>query len=235
MTRQHSPKICTLDAAVLFLAVLTALIAFAAPAQQAGTGQSSAKSSVPAVPMPTVTPAQARLRQLLPETGNAQGIPATRLASVAPNSGSVSFLPVVTYDSGGSGSTSIAVADVNGDGKPDVVVANCIANGSAACGAPGILGVLLGNGDGTFQPVVTYSSGGNGASSVAIADVNGDGKPDLVVANYCGNSSSCSYGDGLVGVLLGNGDGTFQPGYLQLGRSVPRFCGRSGREQRWKA
>src|SRR5206468_2969777 len=71
------------------------------------------------------------------------------------------------------------------------------------------VGVLLGNGDGTFQPVVSYSSGGNTALSVAVADVNGDGKPDLLAGNQCDTSSNCAHG--LVGVRLGNGDGTFQP------------------------
>jgi len=62
--------------------------------------------------------------------------------------------------------------------------------------------VLLGNGNGTFQPAVNYSSGGQVAASVAIGDLSGDGIPDLVVANY---------GNSWVAVLLGNGDGTFQP------------------------
>ena len=90
------------------------------------------------------------------------------------------------------------MADVSGDGKPDLVVAN--RNGS--------VGVLLGNGDGTFQAAVTYGSGGAIASALAVADMNGDGKPDLVVANHCAGSDCAN---GSVGVLLNNGDGTFQP------------------------
>src|SRR5580700_5065840 len=53
----------------------------------------------------------------------------------------------------------------------------------------------------SFLPAVTYNSGGTLANFVAVADVNGDGKPDLLVANF--QSSTVS-------VLLGNGDGTFQ-------------------------
>jgi hypothetical protein len=93
----------------------------------------------------------------------------------------------------------VQVADVNGDGKPDIVLANWCVIGNVCVN--GTVGVLLGKGDGTFQSAVTYSSGGNNANSVAVADVNGDGKLDILVANV--NS-------GTVGVLLGNGDGTFQ-------------------------
>jgi uncharacterized protein (DUF2141 family) len=115
------------------------------------------------------------------------------------------FLPALTYSSQGSFGNSVAVGDLNGDGKPDLVVTNgynADTNGGVA--------VLLGNGDGTFQAAVTYDSGGKGsfANSIAIADVNGDGKLDLVVADAC-NDSYCKDGN-WVAVLLGNGDGTFQ-------------------------
>ena len=121
----------------------------------------------------------------------------TQFFSIAVAEASVSFLPVLTYSSGDTYSYFVVVADVNGDGKPDLLVAN--GNG----GRNGSVGVLLGNGDGTFQPPVTYDSGGLQAASIAVADLNGDGKPDLVVAN--------SYYSNTVGVLLGNGDGTFRP------------------------
>ena len=72
----------------------------------------------------------------------------------------------------------------------------------------GVVSVLLGNGDGTFQAAMSYGSGGQDAYSVAVEDVNGDGKPDLLVANYCADSNCLT--NGSVGVLLGNGDGTFR-------------------------
>lgn len=88
------------------------------------------------------------------------------------------------------------MADLNGDKKPDIVVTNYM-NGN--------VGVLLGNGDGTFQPVETYDSGGGPQPwGIAIADINGDDIPDLLVA-----SLGCC-----ISVLSGNGDGTFQPAVL---------------------
>lgn len=127
--------------------------------------------------------------------------------------GDGTFQPPVSYGSGGQYSFSLAVADVNGDGKSDVIVSNaCLTNGDCTNGA---VGVLLGNGDGTFRSVVTYGSGGanvlNGTEwgdpHVVIADVNGDGKPDVIVSNTCVSNIDCA--NGTVGVLLGNGDGTF--------------------------
>ena len=58
----------------------------------------------------------------------------------------------------------------------------------------------MGNGNGTFQAQQTFATGRH-PNSVTLGDVNGDGKPDLAVANY---------GSGTVSVLLGNGNGTFQ-------------------------
>jgi FG-GAP-like repeat len=150
-----------------------------------------------------------------PRTMSSARFASRQLKHASANSGSqtfgLTFAPVVDYGSGGGGPQSVAVADVNGDGKPDIVVANfCGIDTSCSAGyEAGTVGVLLANGDGTFRKAVTYGSGGDDASSVAIGDVNGDGKPDIVVANFCLNSSTCP-GEGTVGVLLGNGDGTFQ-------------------------
>ena len=120
--------------------------------------------------------------------------------------GDGTFQPPVSYGSGGCGYASVVIGDVNGDGKPDLVVGSTFQNNQCDVSGDGAVGVLLGNGDGTFQPPVSYDSGGYNTQgritgSVAMADLNGDGHPDLVVANSDSNS---------VGVLLNNGDGTFQ-------------------------
>jgi hypothetical protein len=126
--------------------------------------------------------------------------------------GDGTFKPVLTYDSGGFAAYSGILEDVNGDGKPDVVVLNCSPHGSTDCSHNATIGVLIGNGDGTFQEAKTYDSGGlGGGTALVVADVNGDGKPDILVGNGC--PGNCT-GVGSFGVLLGKGDGTFQPRVL---------------------
>jgi len=101
--------------------------------------------------------------------------------------GDGTFQPAVPYSTGGVEAVSVAIADVNRDGKLDLLVANACGNssncqpGSGTNPGPGTVSVLLGNGDGTFQAAASENSGGYGAYSVAVADVNGDGNPDLVV------------------------------------------------------
>jgi len=101
------------------------------------------------------------------------------------------YLSTPTTFATGLNPTSVATADFNGDGKLDLAAAN---NGSST------VSVLLGNGDGTFQPHVDYPTGVNPVT-VAVGDFNGDGKLDLAISNSSGNT---------VSILLGNGDGTFQ-------------------------
>jgi hypothetical protein len=118
--------------------------------------------------------------------------------------GDGTFQPGVAYGSGGI-TTGVAIADLNRDGIPDLAVSNC---GGDCYMQTGVLGALLGNGDGTFKPVVTYSAGALTTDSIVAVDLNLDGKPDLVAVSEFFYFDG--FGAGAVGVLLGNGDGTFQ-------------------------
>ena len=100
--------------------------------------------------------------------------------------------------------TSIAVADFNGDHKSDLAVAENEGIG---------IGVLLGNGDGTFRQEPDVPA--NAPLWVTAADLNGNGKQDLVAANILFPTG--------VSVLMGNGDGTFQPATLYPVGDTNRF------------
>jgi hypothetical protein len=114
--------------------------------------------------------------------------------SVLLNRGDGSFPPQLDYATGG-GPFSVAIGDLNGDRKPDLATANWQAEGTVS--------VLLNTGDGSFQAKLDYATG-RGASSVAIGDLNGDRKPDLATANaYSGPTPTVS-------VLLNRGDGSFR-------------------------
>ncbi len=117
------------------------------------------------------------------------------------------------YPASGAAPSSVVVADVNGDGKPDeIVLDECTTGNNATCVGPGVVSVMLGNGDGTFQNPRNYGSGGYLAIQVVVADLNGDGKLDLAVLNTCLDSQCEGATDvGSISILLGNGDGTFQP------------------------
>jgi hypothetical protein len=97
----------------------------------------------------------------------------------------------------------VAVGDVNGDGKSDVVVT--LENSTNTGCQNGTLAVLDGLGTGKFKKAAYYSTGSSAqAYEVKLADINGDGKLDIVTAN----------GDGTLSVLLNKGNGTFQPATL---------------------
>ena len=85
---------------------------------------------------------------------------------------------------------SIAVADVNGDGTPDLLVATTVDQGSG--NNPGIAAVYLGipTALGTYQPAATYSTTGTDPSGIAVLDITGSGGKDLVISNFgSGNAS----------------------------------------------
>ena len=108
--------------------------------------------------------------------------------SVLLNHGDGTFAPQVRYTVGDS-PRSVAIADLDGDGDPDLAVVNIHSAD---------VSVLLNRGDGTFAAQVSYAPG-NYPHSVAIADLDGDGDADLAVADRGGS----------VSVLLNHGDGTF--------------------------
>jgi hypothetical protein len=114
------------------------------------------------------------------------------LGSANVTEGTYACPTVATYPAG-SGSQSVLVKDVNGDGIQDLAVTNF---------NDGTVSILLGKGDGTFLPQTAFPAGPN-PTALASGDLNGDGKADLVVS-----SQSTANGFSLA-VLLGFGNGSF--------------------------
>jgi hypothetical protein len=99
---------------------------------------------------------------------------------------------------------ALVAADLNGDGKIDIAVAN----------SSNSISILIGNGDGTFRAAVDYPSA-NAPAFLAVGDLNGDNIPDLVVTHNDAPWAAT--------MLFGNGDGTFQPEQvipMQAGGSI---------------
>ena len=112
----------------------------------------------------------------------------------------VRFRSPVTY-TGGRDPEALAIADINGDGHPDVVTANSFGND---------VSVFLCNGDGTLRRAHDFPVG-KAPATVVIADLNGDGKLDIVTTNggLAEGQGEAILGSNDISVLLGRGDGTF--------------------------
>ncbi len=106
------------------------------------------------------------------------------------NVGAGVFAPPRSFPTGGSGASALAVADVSGDGRLDMVVTNFNSDSVA---------VLRGSGTGAFRRPITYAAG-DSPTALALADFNGDSIIDLAVANHHAGKAS---------ILLGAGGGVF--------------------------
>jgi hypothetical protein len=117
--------------------------------------------------------------------------------AVVLGTGNGQFQPEIQFGTGGVEPWALAIADVNHDGVPDLIIAN-IGNYSSNHKPYGSVTVLLGRGDGRFQAPRRYFAGRN-PSSIALADFNGDGNVDIAVTNLNLGLS----------ILLGDGKGGF--------------------------
>ena len=117
---------------------------------------------------------------------------AALLAMSAAPACAVGFAPAPGSPFTSPGATgSVALGDLNGDGRADAVVADPTG---------GKVTALLGSGQGVLAPVTTVATGGTKPSAVALADLNSDGRLDAVVANDASTNVSVLLGDGAGGL-----------------------------------
>ena len=145
-------------------------------------------------------PGSHQFRARFPATGQYLGATSTTVLLTVTGVPGVSFLPPKKAGTGTLGGSVAASADFDGDGKADLVVLSTNAD---------TLAVLLGDGVGGFKTVASVNLAGNGQTKdVVVADVNGDGKADILVSHLNSNG---------LDVLLGNGNGSFQTAIFTKG------------------
>ncbi len=155
----------------------------------------------------------------------------TSTITVMNSDGNGTFTPAHTYSlTGGMTANLVRLADFNGDGKLDIVVAGSVGYCEFGVNNSSAAAVLLGNGDGTFQTPSQFATGDCGGgfnnrsstdSGLTVADLNGDGRPDIVIAS---DSTDTGCDCGRVYVALNNGGGSFG---MSLAGSVPGMFGAS--------
>src|ERR1700674_833897 len=223
MTRKFTRNASALRGIAPFIAVLTVLIALAALAQTRGAGQALRGSAVPSNEVPLDSGTALFLPAVTYDFSfgfdtysvavgdiNGDGKPDLLVGNqycsptclvgrvnVLVGNGDGTFLDKGAgfYPTAGIGAR-LALADVNGDGKLDMLASGCAYKDCFT----GVVTVRTGNGDTSFAGGSVFGTGGMFPSSAAVADFNGDGKVDLVVAN-CGNGGNT--GTGTVGVVVG--------------------------------
>jgi hypothetical protein len=142
---------------------------------------------------------------------------AVKAVAVLLNNGSGGFaaraeFPVADYQQ------DLAAGDFNGDGNVDLAVT--INNPQIG------VSLLAGNGDGTFDPAVNLpNAAGADSPAIVATDLDGDARVDLVIAHSMACYVAPCVTTELMSVLMGNGDGTFQPARLvQVGRGMAKIA-----------
>ena len=176
---------------------------------------------------PSATPVAGTPKAIVHGDFAGTGSPGLAVVSAAVNTvtifssdGSGQLTPGASYATGQQPS-GIVAADLLGNGLSDLAITNALDNS---------ISVVLANGDGSFRPGPTIALPvplpGGYPTGIVAGDFNRDGRIDLAVVETCGMSSQCfpvaePQGNGVIAILLGNGDGTFAPGQTLATGRVP--------------